>query len=475
MRFLRLIATLVVIAAMAGLGVASRDEPVTLDPTFAFLGEPTMPFVPTGSFITSTWFCPGVPAGEEGVGGSVVVTNPADEPINGRVTVYTSQPDTPATSQPISVPARSSRELDLRTMQQEGSFLSAVVEIDRGGGFVEQLAEHPAGDAVAACGNAASSNWYFADGFTIDDSTERIVLTNPYPDAAIVDIGFVTNEGIRNPSRLQGYPVPGHSVRVVELGARDEPIISTKVIATRGRVIAGRAQQYIGGGRLGFTMTLGAPALANQFYFADGEVGEGITEQYAIYNASDQEVQVDAVFLGIQASDAFLNDTTIVVAPGDVEVLSTSDVTGLPPGRHGAVFSTFADASLVVERVITRPAGDRVATSVVLGSPPGLASTRWSAAIGTEIAIENAIIVLNVDFVDTTVTVRTLGPGGLVAVPGLEAVPLPAGGVIAIPLTEPSALGAPFVVESAQRLYVERSLPRGDELRGRSGSFALAG
>ena len=111
----------------------------------------------------------------------------------------------------------------------------------------------------------------------------------------------------------------------------------------------------------------------------------------------------------------------------------------------------------------------------MLGSPPGLASTRWSAAIGTDIAIENAIIVLNVDFVDTTVTVRTLGPGGLVAVPGLEAVPLPAGGVISIPLTEASALGAPFVVESAQRLYVERSLPRGDELRGRSGSFALAG
>jgi Family of unknown function (DUF5719) len=475
MRIPRSVAAVVVVGALAGLAVAGREDPIRLDPTFAFLGEPTMPFVPTGSFITSTWFCPGVPAGEDGVGGSVVVTNPADEPLDGRITAYSSEPGTPEVSQPISVSARSSLEIDLRSLQQVGSFVSAVVEIDRGGGFVEQEALHPAGNAVGPCANAASSNWYFADGFTVDDSTARIVLTNPYPDAAIVDIGFVTNDGIRNPSRLQGYPVPGHSVRVVELGARDEPIIATKINATRGRVVAGRAQQYIGGGRLGFTMTLGAPALSSQYYFADGEVGDGITEQYAIYNPTDQEVQVDAVFLGVAVSDTFLNDTSVTVAAGDVEVLSTADVAGLPSGRHGAVFSTFSASSIVVERVITRPAGDRVATSVVMGSPSGLASTRWSASIGTSAEIEDAIIVLNVDFVDTTVTVRTLGPGGFVEVPGLEAVPLPAGGVIAIPLTDPSVLGAPFVVESPQRLYVERSLPRGDELRGRSGSFALAG
>ena len=162
---------------------------------------------------------PGVPSGEDGVGGSVEITNPLDAPIDGRITVYSSDTDAAAVVQPLTIEARSNRSVDIAALQPSGAFASAVVEIDGGGGFVEQIARHPAGNAVAPCANAASSSWYFADGFTVDDSTERIVLSNPYPDAAIVNIGFVTADGIRNPSILQGYPVPGQSVQVVELGA----------------------------------------------------------------------------------------------------------------------------------------------------------------------------------------------------------------------------------------------------------------
>jgi hypothetical protein len=125
--------------------------------------------------------------------------------------------------------------------------------------------------------------------------------------------------------------------------------------------------------------------------------------------------------------------------------------------------------------VITRPAGSKVATSVVMGAPPGLANTRWSMAIGTDQALDEALVVLNADSLATTVQVSTLGPGGLVPVPGLEALPLPAGGVITVPLTDPSVLGTALVVTSEQRLFVERSLGRGADRSGRSGSFALSG
>ena len=464
--------------SLAGLGISARDQPVVIEPTFASLGNPTMPFVPSGSFITSSWFCPGVPAGESGVGGSLEVTNPSDAPIEGRITAYTTDPNVPAVDQPITVEPRSTATVDLDALQPTGTFVSALVEIDGGGGFVEQIAEHPAGNAASACANAASSNWWFADGFTVDDSTERLVLTNPYPDAAIVDIRFVTADGIRRPSRLQGYPVPGRSVQVVtlgELGARDEPILAAQVSATRGRVVVGRAQHYVGGQRLGFTMTLGAPSLNSQYYFADGETGAGISESYAIYNPTDAEVTVFAVFLGLPSTPDFTNDTEVVVPKGGVVILDTADVPNLPAGRHGAVFSTFAADSIVVERILTRPAGDSIATTVVMGSPPNLASTRWSASVGSDLAVEDTLVVLNVDSVDTTVTVSALGPGGLVPVPGLEAVPLPAAGLITLPVTDPSMLGKAFVVESGQRVFVERLLPRSAELRGRSGSFLLAG
>ena len=156
-------------------------------------------------------------------------------------------------------------------------------------------------------------------------------------------------------------------------------------------------------------------------------------------------------------------------------ILDTADVENLPTGRHGAVFSTFAGDSIVVERVISRPAGNSVATSVVMGSPPNLASTRWSASFGSDTAVDDALVVLNVDSVDTTVTVSALGPGGLVPIPALESLPLPAGGIVTVPISDPSLLGRAFVVSSGQRIFVERSLPRGHDLDGRSGSFLLAG
>jgi hypothetical protein len=481
----RSIAALIVVIGLVGLGVRAREAPEEVDPAFANLGKPTMPFVPSGSFITSSWFCPGVPSGQVDLGGSVEITNPSDEPIDGHITIYTSDTAASAVVQPIEIGARSNLSVDLAEAQPTGAFVSALVEIEGGGGFVEQIARDPAGDAVAPCANAASSSWYFADGFTLGDSTEQLVLSNPYPDAAVVTISFVTANGPRSPSRLKGYPVPGQSVQVIELGsgARDEAVLAAEVQATRGRVVAARAQHYTGGGRAGFSLTLGAPSLSSQYYFADGEVGEGIDEQYAIFNPSDQEVTVDAIFLGIDpavqeqaaAEDGFLNQEQIVVPAGRVVTLSTDDVEGLPAGRHGASFATYAEDSIVVERAITRPAGDGIATTVVMGSPPQLASTRWSAAVGTDIALENVLVVLNVDGVDTTVTVSALGPGGLVPVPGLEALPLPIAGLITVPIEDPSALGRPLVVESGQRIYVERLLARDPELRGRSGSFALAG
>lgn len=465
----------VTVAALAALGISARDEAVTLDASFANLGAPTMPFVPGGSFISSSWFCPGVPSGEEGVGGEVVVVNSTDVERDGSITVMSSSADAQAVNERFTVEARSTLRLDLRELQPTGSFVSALVEIDGGGGFVEQIARHPAGDAVSPCANATSGSWYFADGFSVADSVERLVVTNPYPDAAIVDVGFVTVDGERNPSRLQGYPIPGRSVAVLELGARDEAVIAARIEASRGRVVAARAQHYLGGGRLGYTLSLGAPMLADQFYFADGERTEGVSELYQVFNASSQEVVVDVRFLGLDAETDFLNDTQLTVPAGRVVTFDTAEVEGLPEGPHGAVFSTFSSASIVVERVLTRPAGSRVATSVVMGMPPGLASTRWSAGQLTDAALDDALVILNVDSIETTVSIEGLGPGGFVPVPGLDEIPLPPGGVITVDLTDDEVIGTPLVVRSAQRLFVERRTPRGEDTSGRSGSFLLPG
>ena len=479
------IVVLVVALSLAGMVAVGHVVPTRSAPVFAKLGSPSMPFVPSGSFVTSSWFCPGVPNGGDGLGGSVVVANPGDELLTGRVTVFSSEPDVASVSRPVEVSGRGRVELRLADLQPVGSFLSAMVEIDNGGGVVEQMAQHPAGRSIAACSNATSSNWYFAEGFTVGGSSEQLVLTNPYADTATVSIGFATASatGERRPPAFQGFPVPAGSVRVIELaslGFRNEPVVAVQVNATRGRVVAGRQQHYVGGGRLGASMTLGAASLASTEYFADGESGGStISERYSLYNPTDDAITVSAVFLGVALSDAFANDSELDVPAHSVVTFDPSTVEGLPVGRHAVVFSTLTTASMVVERALVRSTGSSSSgngvVTVVGGAPDTSASTRWTMGIGTDVAVDGALVVLNIDGLDGTVTVAALGPGGLLPVPGLEGLPIPAGAIVTIPLTDPGVIGKSLVVSSTRQVYVERLFTRGAGGAGRTGSFALRG
>jgi hypothetical protein len=379
------------------------------------------------------------------------------------------------------VPSRDTFSVDLSTVQASGSYLSAMVEITGGGGFVEQQANHPDGNAVSPCSNSTSATWYFADNYTLNNSKEDLVITNPFPDEAIVDVSFASNDGERTPPQLQGVPIAGHSVHVVsqEFLAKDEAVLAVSIVASRGRVVAGRAQQYLGE-RQGYTLSLGSPAGSAGWWFADGENDGTNKERYSIYNPTDQEATVQPVFLGV-TSDTFNNDLEpITIAPGRVASLSIADVADLPPGRHGAQFSSLTGTPVVVERAITRQTADTFATTVVRGVEEYFADPgyfRWSMAIGTDLAVDNVLVVLNVSFVDATVAVKALGPGGEVDLAGLEAVPLPAGSVITIAIPDQAAaLGHPLVVVGTQPIVVERLLPRRSaDLRGRSGSLALPG
>jgi hypothetical protein len=293
----------------------------------------------------------------------------------------------------------------------------------------------------------------------------------------LVNIREATSTETRAPQILQTLLVKPKSVLVIsqDLLAKRELVLAITVTSSRGRVVVGRAQEYLTSvGRAGFTMTLGAPSLGEQFYFADGEVGAGVIERYSVYNASETDAVVNVAFLGLDPASGFVNPEPLTVPAGKVVSLIAGDA-GVPEGRHGAVFSTETPGSILVERAITRQTGDTVATTVVMGAPPVFASPRWSMAIGTDLAVDNVLVVLNATGSEGTVTVKTLGAGGEVPVPGMESIALPASAVITIGVSDPTALGHPLIVESTQRIFVERLLPRDPDLRGRSGSYALPG
>jgi hypothetical protein len=474
-------ALVVLLAGFAGLIVVGREQPTVADPFFAVPAGAWMPAVSDNAALTGSWFCPGVPAsGEDQVGGDVIVANRDDEQLVGRFTILT--PDGVGASESLVVEPWSRTTIDVDAFVT-APFASVVVEIDGGRGFVEQRAQHPAGDSVAACSDNTSNEWYFADGFTVDGSVETLILTNPYDDAAVVDLVFATEAGESTPAAFQGFTILPQSVETIpiaELGARDEPVIAVKVGAERGRIVAGRAQHYLGGGRLGYGVSLAAPALRDQWWFADGEAGEGITETFAIYNPTDDDVQVDVVFLGIPIDADYGDVQPIDVPARQVVVYDPSVDEGggatLPPGRHASVFSTLAEPSVVVERILTRPAGESVATSVVMGAPPrvdGYVASRWHLGVGPSDPAPSALVVYNVDNVDGTVTIEAIGPGGPSAVPSLTDLPIGAGQVITIDLVDPDVVDTELIVQSTNRVFVERALPRGNGLAGTSGSWAL--
>jgi Family of unknown function (DUF5719) len=466
------------VAALSALVAVGREAVTPTPPVFSTISAPWMPAVPVPGGLTSSWFCPGVPAsGEEGTGGEVVIANAGGSALDARVTLLAGPGE--AVEQAVTVPPHRRTVVDVDAALT-ADFVSAMVEIDGGGGLVEQTAVHPEGTSVAACANAPAPSWYFAEGFTAEGSLEQLVLTNPYDESAIVDIGFATEEGSREPAELQGYPVPARSVKVIDLAtiaARDEPEVAVKVVASRGNLVVGRAQVYEGGARRGFGITLASPALRDQWWFANGEKGPGVRERYSIYNPTEDDVEVAVVPLGIPLTDELVTIEPIPVAAHQVVTFSPDDVADLPAGRHAMVFSTGNQQSIVVEQAFTRTIDDRPTTAVLLGAPPRLAdgyvAATWSIAIGPDEPTTSALIVYNVDNADATVTVQTVTPEGIENVPSLAAIRLPASGLITVDLTERAVLDRQLIVRSTSRVFVARLLPREPGAQGRTSSWAV--
>ncbi len=470
----------IVLVGAAGIVAVGRETPPVPEAYFATPVAAWMPSVSEQGALTGSWFCPGVPAtGEEGVGGEVVIANRDDDQLVGRFSVLT--PDGLAEEGPITVEPWSRAVIDVDSYVT-APFASVIVEIDGGRGFVEQQAFHPAGNSVTPCSNSTSAEWYLADGFTVDGSVETLILTNPYDDPVSVDLTFATESGESRPAAFTGFTIAPQTVETIaiaELGNRDEPVIAVSVKSRFGRLVVGRAQHYLGGGRSGYGVTLAAPALRDQWWFADGESGDGVTETFAIYNPTDDDVEVDVVYLGLPLDAVFTDLPPIEVPAREVVVFDAAAVEEageLPPGRHAVVFSTLAEPSIVVERVLTRPAGNSVATSVVLGAPPridGYVASTWHLGIGPTEPTENALVVYNVDNAEGTISVLAVGPAGPTPVESLTDLTIAPGAVRTIDLTDPAVLGRELIIETSNRVFVERSLPRGGQLSGRSGSWAL--
>ena len=470
----RAINTVLILAVIGTAVMVDRRAPGPSEgATVALAQFAGFPHISSGGRISTSWFCPGAAAGDGIESASVVVANSGDQEIVASVNFLS---DKEIENETVTVAPRSRIEVDLLRGRTVGVIVP-VVEIIGSVGTVEQELIYKAGDVTAQCVSQTSNKWFFADGFTAEGSTQRLVLINPYPESAVVNVAYTTNAGRRTPPALQGLilaPRSARSISLADAGATDEPRIAIEVTAVNGQIVASRMQHYLGAGRLGYSTGLGVPAALGEWWFTSGRTGENVTEELVVFNPSDSLAQVNVSFFGInitndipidQSSPAALPSSAIDIPAGGVVSIKTDAIVDLPKGDHAMVVSSLNNARLVVEHVLSQRTGGSAFTAVTNGVPGGLASVKWRIPSGLAKGARSAITILNTTAVDGTFTISAVGPGGEVALPALVDLPLGAASLQGLDVPEGLTDGE-VVITATVPIVVQRRTTRGHGLVG---------
>lgn len=470
----RILATLLVVAVLAAVVMIDRQGgQKSAGASGALVSLSGFPQAVGGSRISTSWFCPGAAAGDGLDAANVVLSNPGDVDYTASVSFLSGDL---AEARTVVVPARSQLDVDVLRGRTVGVIVP-VVEIIGSVGTVEQELIYAAGDVTSQCVSQTSDTWYFADGFTAEGSTQRVVLINPYPDTAVVNMTYTTSAGRRAPSALQGIVLPAKTVKSIsmaDVGATNESRVAVEVVATTGQIVASRMQHYLGGGRLGYSTTVGVPSPLSEWWFTSGRTGSQVTEQLVVFNPSSRAAQVNVSFFGVgitngisvdQTSGAALPSQAVDIPAGGIVSINTDSIADLPKGDHAMVVSSLNTARLVVEHVLSQKTNTSAFTAIVNGIPAGLLSDTWRIPAGLGKGARNAISILNTTSVDATFTVSAVGPGGVLDLPGFTDVALGAASLVSLDVPDGVSDGE-VVITASVPVAVQRRTTRGHGLIG---------
>jgi hypothetical protein len=402
-----------------------------------------------------------------------VISNPGDVQFTASVSFLTGDA---AESSTVNVPARSQLEVDVLRGRTLG-VVAPVVEIIGSVGTVEQELVYAAGDVTSQCVSQTSDTWFFADGFTAEGSSQRLVLINPYPETAVVNVAYTTNDGRRTPADIQGVVLAARTVKSISLadvGATNESRIAIEVEVTTGQIVASRMQHYLGGGRLGYSTSVGVPSPLGEWWFTSGRTGSQVSEQLVVFNPSPRAAQVNVSFFGAgitngipvdQPTEAALPSEAVDIPAGGIVVINTDAVANLPKGDHAMVVSSLNSARLVVEHVLSQRTNTSAFTAIVNGIPAGLLGEKWRIPAGLGKGARNAISILNTTSLDGTFTLSAVGPGGVVDIPGFTNVALGAASLISLDVPDGVSDGE-VIITATVPVAVQRRTTRGHGLIG---------
>jgi hypothetical protein len=456
---------------------ASSRAPVASTAALAAASGVVPAAAPPGALSTS-WFCAGATDTSGGrAPGSVIIANSGNRPAAGVVTLVPG--GGPSVKVPVSVPGDSSKTVS-EDVPGGSAWIGAIVDVDAGAVSVEQEIDGGGGLATTPCATSGSSHWYFTDGQTLVNAGVEISLLNPYPVDTVVDLSFTTDQGVELPVGFEGIVVPHGGLVTVNLGdhLRRRQEIATTVTARTGRVVAWETRWIdppaAGAAILGTpaaqapladpaapipgaTVELGAPSAGTHWVWPDGDAGNGVSEQYVIYNPG---VATADVRLAIQLDQGVAEPFELSVPPGQVIPVASDQQARIPAGvAHSAVLDSLNGVPVVAGRMVsaTSPSPWQ-GIADMLGQR--VASDRWLVAGAlADPTHDGWVVVYNPGSDPLRVVVDALKGGAQVPLAGEGTVTVPPQRRAAIHLNQGGAtLDAPLVVSAAGPFYVESNV-----------------
>jgi hypothetical protein len=341
-------------------------------PSQAAAGGKVVANVATLAESSTVWFCPGLsPTLPHGfgrvtfsnIGGAsaqVVVTDLADKVDATHVTVNVA-PDTVVT----------------RTRDSLGPPGALTVETFGGRVLVEEGIEGVGAIDTAPCATQTAAHWFFAAGTTPRGVQQWLVIENPYPSDAKVNVTLRTSNGVLRPGALQSLDVIRRSRSVIAIHNYAVRVgrVAVAVDAQVGTVVASQALVYTtDAGTPGVALSIGAPASATDWTFAGGVVAPNSTALVAIVNVGDDAAQVD-VQATTESAKQVIAPKSVAVGQDDVVWVQLGHC-ATAAGRQCVAIPDGADFSLDV-----RSEQDVAIVAQTLsrfGDAPGLVGTATS-------------------------------------------------------------------------------------------------
>lgn len=278
----------------------------------------------------------------------------------------------PTVRRRVSVPALGVLAVNPAGGLPAGSNATALV-FSGGGVVATQAVSGPNGWSMAPCASRIAPTWAFAGGSTTAGNTLTLSLFNPAATEAVVNVSFITAQGVMTPQKYQGLVVPPgqlveENVADYVLGAAD---IATMVESQAGGLVSTEFQQVSSGATGGVSLRLGSPQLSTTWRLAQTTVLAHSTVDLTLANPGPAPAAV-TIALGLSSGSVVPHQ--LVVPPASIVDFSASGTPGLPQRTPYSITVT-SSAPIAVGRSVGAPPGS---------SPPVWGSSSAGGTVATD-------------------------------------------------------------------------------------------